>query len=100
MSSSRDPASNSASAASAASKFRLAQVHVALEVGGIQLGHYLALLDHLAFVEQPLFHPAGDLEAHLGLGRLDVAGDANLPALVADGRRQSTSRPLLRRPRG
>ncbi len=59
--------------------FRPAQRHIATEVGGIQQRDKLALLDHLAFVDQPFFHAAGDLKGHLGFGGFDVARNADLP---------------------
>ena len=82
ISSAREPASSSASAASAVCTSAWRRCHVALQVGRIERGHHLALLDHLAFVEEPLLDAAGDLEGHLGLGRLDVARDANAARFV------------------
>ena len=68
--------------------FGTTQIHVALKIGRIEFGHQLALLDHLAFVEESLLDAAGDFEGHLGLGRLDIARDANLPVGAGRGRRR------------
>ena len=83
MSSTREPASNSSSAASGGVDLRLPHRHVGQQVGRIERGNLLPLLDHHAFIHQPLLDAAGDLEGHLGLGGLDVAGDANLSVRLA-----------------
>ncbi len=75
ISSGREPASNSAKAASAACNSARRRASVGLQIGRFQLGHRLAFVHGIALVNIALIDAAGDLEADGDLDGLDVAGD-------------------------